>query len=42
MTKKRLAIKDKKLRELLKKEGKKEMKKDFFELLRRAGKTIVS
>ena len=35
MTKKRLTIKDKKVKELLKKGGRKDAKKDFFELLRR-------
>jgi hypothetical protein len=36
MTKKRITIKDKKIKELLKKGGKKGAKKDFFELLKRS------
>jgi hypothetical protein len=36
MTRKRLRIKDKKIRELLKDGGRKSAKDDFFELLRRA------
>jgi hypothetical protein len=39
MTKKRVTIKDKKLRALLKEGGRKGAQKDFFELLRRAVKT---
>jgi len=35
MANKRLTIKDKKLKELFKKGGRKDAKKDFFELLRR-------
>jgi hypothetical protein len=36
MTKKRLTIKDKKIKALLKNSGRKDAKKDFFELLKRA------
>jgi len=36
--KKRLVIKDKSLKEIIKKNKRKEVKKDFFELLRRAVK----
>ena len=36
MTKKRLRIKDKKIKELLKDGGRKIAKDDFFELIRRA------
>ncbi len=38
MQKKRLIIKDKKLKALLKKGGRSDAKKDFFELLKRAVK----
>ena len=38
MTKKRIIIKDKKLRELLRNGGREGARKDFFELLRRAVK----
>jgi len=38
MTKKRLAIKNRKVKELLKDGGRKDAKKDFFELLKRAVK----
>lgn len=37
--KKRIAIKTKKMKELLKKGGREGARKDFFELLRRAAKT---
>jgi hypothetical protein len=36
MTKNKIVIKDKKVKELLKKGGRKGAKKDFFELLKRA------
>jgi len=36
MTKKRITIKDKKIKALLKKGGRKGAKKDFFELLKRS------
>lgn len=38
MTKKRLLLKDKKIKALLKNGGRKDARKDFFELLRRAVK----
>jgi hypothetical protein len=38
MSKKRLVINDKKLKELMKKDGRDGAKKDFFELLKRAVK----
>jgi hypothetical protein len=40
MEKKRLIVKDKKLKERIKKEGRKNAKRDFLELLRRSAKTI--
>ncbi|HSX09206.1 MAG TPA: hypothetical protein VLF93_03575 [Candidatus Saccharimonadales bacterium] len=39
MTKKKLVIKDKKIKVLLKNGGRKGAKKDFFELLKRAVQT---
>ena len=39
--KKRIVIKDKKLKEIIKKTTRKEVKKDFFELLRRATMTKI-
>lgn len=36
MAKRRIVIKDKKLKQLIKKEGREGAKKDFFELLKRA------
>lgn len=41
MTKKRLTIKDKKLKTLLKDGGRKGAKKDFFVLLKRASTTPI-
>jgi hypothetical protein len=40
MTKNRIIIKDKKIKELLKKGGRKGARKDFFELLKRAVKPL--
>jgi hypothetical protein len=40
MGKKRLIIKDKKLKERIKKDGKKNAKRDFLELLRRSARTL--
>ena len=40
MKKKRLMVKDKKLQELLKKTERKNIKKDFLELLKRATQSI--
>lgn len=39
ITKKKLIIKDKKIRDAIKKSGRKGIKKDFFELLKRAVET---
>jgi hypothetical protein len=39
MRRKRIRVKDKKLQEFFKKGGRKEAKKDFTELLKRAAKT---
>jgi hypothetical protein len=36
MAKKRLTVKDRKIKDLLKNGGRKDAKKDFFELLKRA------
>jgi len=40
--KKRLVVKDKKLRDLIKKTERKNTKKDFFELLKRATQPLKS
>lgn len=40
MPKKRLVVRDKKLREIVKNNEKKTMKRNFLELLRRAARTI--
>ena len=40
MKKKRLMIRDKRLREKISYKKREDFKKDFFELLKRAGKTI--
>ena len=41
MTKKRLSVKNRKLREQIKAEDKKIMKRNFLELLRRSARTIT-
>lgn len=41
MEKKRIILKDKKLKERIKKEGRKGAKRDFLELLRRSARTIT-
>jgi len=40
MPKNRITIKDKKIKELVKKGGRKGAKKDFFELLKRSAKPL--
>ncbi|HEX7041646.1 MAG TPA: hypothetical protein VF189_00190 [Patescibacteria group bacterium] len=40
MKKKRIGVKNKKLRELLKKGGRENARRDFFELLKRAARTV--
>lgn len=42
MTKKKVIIKDKRLKELLKNGGRQGARKDFFELLRRAVKAPIT
>ncbi len=42
MTKKRITIKDKKLKEFFKKGGRKGARRDFFELVKRAAITKVN
>ncbi len=40
MIKKKIVIKDKEIKDLVKKGGRKGAKKDFFELLKRASKSV--